>query len=133
MGSVSRWERGELDVDRRTVLAIERLADIHREEDDPTVQLTLKEAAAEAAAQGEPISPNTLRVQVRNGKLKAEKRGRDLVVTRQELRRYLESRSPAGQRAEGSASAAARSAAKRNSAPTGVTVLGPCEVLRPPA
>lgn len=28
VGSVSRWERGELDVDRRTVLAIERLVDL---------------------------------------------------------------------------------------------------------
>jgi ribosome-binding protein aMBF1 (putative translation factor) len=31
VGSVSRWERGELEVDRRTVLAIERLVSLHQE------------------------------------------------------------------------------------------------------
>jgi ribosome-binding protein aMBF1 (putative translation factor) len=28
VGTVSRWERGDLEVDRRTVLAIERLVDV---------------------------------------------------------------------------------------------------------
>lgn len=32
VGTVSRWERGELEVDRRTVLAIERLVDLQRGE-----------------------------------------------------------------------------------------------------
>lgn len=111
VGSVSRWERGELEVDRRTVLAIERLADVHQKADDPTDRLTLKEAAAEAAAKGEPISPDTLRSQAAKGKLKTEKRGRDLVVTRHELRNYLENRARTGRRAAGSVSAAARARA----------------------
>lgn len=29
VGSVSRWERGELAIDRRTVLAIERLVSLY--------------------------------------------------------------------------------------------------------
>ena len=74
----------------------------------PAVFLTLAEAAAEAAAEGEPISPTTLRVQARNGKLKTEKRGRDLVVARHELWNYLENRSPRGERAAGSVSGAER-------------------------
>jgi excisionase family DNA binding protein len=45
--------------------------------------LTLAEAAALLD-----LSPTTLRVQVRNGKLKAVKRGRDWHVSRRELERY---------------------------------------------
>ena len=32
VGSVSRWERGEIAVDRRTQLAVERLAELHGSE-----------------------------------------------------------------------------------------------------
>lgn len=35
VGTVSRWERGELEVDRRTMLAIERLVTIHPAEERP--------------------------------------------------------------------------------------------------
>ena len=46
---------------------------------------------AEAAARCEPPrSPTTLRVQIRNGRLKATKRGRDWVVTSADLESYLE-------------------------------------------
>jgi excisionase family DNA binding protein len=45
--------------------------------------LTLTEAAALLN-----LSPTTLRVQVRNGKLKAVKRGRDWHVSRREVDRY---------------------------------------------
>ena len=63
--------------------------------------LTLAEAAAAAATEGEPISPDTLRSQVHKGRLPAEKRGRDLMVTRHDLLTYLESRAPQGRRAAG--------------------------------
>ena len=79
----------------------------------PGTWLTLKEAATEAAAKGEPISPDTLRSQAAKGKLKTEKRGRDLVVARHELWNYLENRAPAGRRAAGSASDLARRGAKK--------------------
>jgi hypothetical protein len=46
--------------------------------------LTLPEAAAIAG-----LSPVTLRVQVFNGRLAARKIGRDWVVTRRELERYM--------------------------------------------
>lgn len=64
--------------------------------------LTLQEAAAAAAAEGEPLSPDTLRSQIHKGKLPAEKQGRDLVVTRHNLMTYLENRAPQGRRAAGS-------------------------------
>jgi excisionase family DNA binding protein len=46
--------------------------------------LTLAEAADLAG-----LSPTTLRVQIRNGKLKAVKRGRDWWVTRRSLLDYM--------------------------------------------
>jgi excisionase family DNA binding protein len=48
--------------------------------------LTLKEAARQAG-----LSPITLRVQIRNGRIKATKVGRDWLVARDELRAYLKS------------------------------------------
>ena len=45
--------------------------------------MTLKEAAELLG-----VSPDTLRVQVRNGKLKAKKIGRDWQVSPQEVARY---------------------------------------------
>jgi excisionase family DNA binding protein len=48
--------------------------------------LTLKEAAERAG-----LSPITLRIQIRNGRIKATKVGRDWVITRDELRAYLKS------------------------------------------
>lgn len=50
----------------------------------PPGYLTLKEAAALAG-----LSPITLRVQIRNGRLKAVKVGRDWLVTRDEMRAYM--------------------------------------------
>jgi uncharacterized protein YuzE len=50
-------------------------------------ELSLAEAAARCDP---PRSPTTLRVQIRNGRLKATKRGRDWVVTAAELETYLE-------------------------------------------
>jgi hypothetical protein len=50
----------------------------------PSDLLTLPEAAKIAG-----LRPVTLRVQVFNGRLKAEKRGRDWWVTRKELERYM--------------------------------------------
>ena len=58
--------------------------------------LTLAEAAEETG-----LSPSTLRVQIRNGRLKATKVGRDWLVTRPALRAYLENRSPQGRRSRG--------------------------------
>lgn len=51
----------------------------------PSDLLTLREAADLAG-----LSPTTLRVQIRNRKLQASKRGRDWWVTRKELERYME-------------------------------------------
>jgi excisionase family DNA binding protein len=48
--------------------------------------LTLPQAAKLAG-----LSPITLRVQIRNGRIKATKVGRDWVTTRGELRAYLKS------------------------------------------
>jgi excisionase family DNA binding protein len=45
--------------------------------------LTLREAAESLG-----VSPITLRLQVRNGKLAAEKRGRDWFVSQREVERY---------------------------------------------
>lgn len=50
----------------------------------PAPLLTLGEAAAIAG-----LSPTTLRVQIHNGQLQARKMGRDWVVTRRELERYI--------------------------------------------
>lgn len=47
--------------------------------------MTLTEAAAALG-----VSPSTLRWQIRNGKLRAVKRGRDWWVTKQEVERYRE-------------------------------------------
>ena len=49
--------------------------------------LPLGEAAGLAG-----LSPTTLRVQIRNGRLRARKQGRDWFVTRADLARYLKSR-----------------------------------------
>jgi excisionase family DNA binding protein len=48
--------------------------------------LTLPQAARLAG-----LSPITLRVQIRNGRLRATKLGRDWFVTQEELRDYLKS------------------------------------------
>jgi len=45
--------------------------------------LTLTEAAQSLG-----LSPITLRIQIRNGKLKARKLGRDWIVTQREVERY---------------------------------------------
>jgi uncharacterized protein YuzE len=50
-------------------------------------ELSLAEAAVRC---NPPRSPTTLRVQIRNGRLKAAKRGRDWVITAAELENYLE-------------------------------------------
>jgi uncharacterized protein YuzE len=50
-------------------------------------ELSLAEAAARCRP---PRSPTTLRVQIRNGRLKATKRRRDWVVTAANLENYLE-------------------------------------------
>jgi excisionase family DNA binding protein len=54
-------------------------------------ELTLAEAAAESG-----LSVETLRGQIRNGRLPATKRGRDWLVTGRALVAYAESRSPRG-------------------------------------
>jgi excisionase family DNA binding protein len=45
--------------------------------------MTLKEAAAILD-----LKPDTLRIQIRNGRMRGRKRGRDLFVTRTEVDRY---------------------------------------------
>jgi len=88
--------------DRRgTVIEIEILAASSRYSskelkalDSPAEWLTLIEAANEAG-----LSPSTLRNQIKNGKLIADKKGHDWRVTRAALWSYLENRSPAGRRA----------------------------------
>lgn len=45
--------------------------------------MTLREAAASLG-----VTPDTLRQQIANGKLRATKRGRDWWVTRREVQRY---------------------------------------------
>jgi excisionase family DNA binding protein len=45
--------------------------------------LTLNEAAVQLG-----LSPSTLRVQIRNGKLRAVKRGRDWTISEREAERY---------------------------------------------
>jgi len=67
----------------------------------PEELLTLVEAGAEAG-----LSPTTLRVQIRNGRLHGVKRGRDLMVARHELWNYLARR-------RGEPEAPARPATKR--------------------
>lgn len=57
----------------------------------PADWLTLAEAAKEAA-----LSPATLRSQIHKGRLKAEKRGHDWLVSRAGLWNYLENRAPQG-------------------------------------
>lgn len=52
---------------------------------------TLGEAAAVSG-----LSPITLRSQIRNGRIEAEKRGRDWLIPRSELATYLESRDVRG-------------------------------------
>lgn len=50
---------------------------------DAVTMMTLTEAARSLE-----LSPITLRLQVRNGKLRAEKRGRDWFVSQREVERY---------------------------------------------
>jgi len=57
----------------------------------PVELLTLAQAGAEAK-----LAPATLRKQIHNDRLKAEKRGHDWLVSRAELINYLESRAPRG-------------------------------------
>lgn len=57
----------------------------------PVTWLSLKKAAAQAK-----LSPTTLRVQIRNGRLKAKKEGTDWLVAEHELWNYLENRAPTG-------------------------------------
>lgn len=78
----------------------------------PDEWLTLAEASAAAAEEGVVLSPATLRVQIRNGRIPAEKRGRDHFVSRHALFTYFESRAPSGRRGTPPA-AATREAAER--------------------
>lgn len=48
------------------------------------------------AAQIAGVLPDSLRMQIKKGRLKGEKLGRDWFVTRQELDRYLADRAPQG-------------------------------------
>jgi len=57
----------------------------------PDEWLTLAQAAAESG-----ITPDALRRQALNGRLAAEKRGRDWIVSATALWNYLESRAPSG-------------------------------------
>ena len=57
----------------------------------PTDLLTLSQAADIAG-----LNPGTLRVQIHNGQLEAEKRGRDWLVTRKALNDYLKNVARAG-------------------------------------
>lgn len=59
--------------------------------ESPGTYLTIPEAAAEAG-----LSPVTLRLQISNGRLKAEKRGLAWFVSRAALFNYLESRETRG-------------------------------------
>jgi YD repeat-containing protein len=59
--------------------------------DSPATWLTLTQAAEEAG-----LSPATLRVQLNNGRIRGEKRGRDWFIAQHELWTYLESRAPQG-------------------------------------
>ncbi len=58
----------------------------------PVEWLTLAQAGAEVK-----LAPATLRKQIHNGRLKAEKRGHDWLVSRAALLTYLENRAPRGQ------------------------------------
>ena len=46
------------------------------------------------------LSPTTLRVQIRNGRLEASKLGRDWIVSQKALQIYLKGRAPQGRRAK---------------------------------
>lgn len=59
----------------------------------PLDGLTLAQASAECG-----LSASTLRVQIRNGRLAATKMGRDWIVARGDLLKYLAQRAPQGQR-----------------------------------
>lgn len=50
---------------------------------DPVRMLTVREAAASLG-----VAPSTLRWQIRNGKLEAQKRGRDWYISEAEVARY---------------------------------------------
>ena len=63
-------------------------------------ELTLLEAAAESE-----LAVTTLKNQIRAGKLRGVKRGRDWFVERAELLNYLENRRPSGRRAKAGARA----------------------------
>lgn len=83
--------------------------DVHRMP-SAVEELSLAQAAAQC---NPPRSPTTLRVQIRNGRLKATKRGRDWVVTAADLENYLEA-VESGRPSEG-----ARRPAKRRRRPKG--------------
>jgi excisionase family DNA binding protein len=46
------------------------------------------------------LSPTTLRVQIRNGRIVASKLGRDWIVSSKALQTYLKGRAPQGRRAK---------------------------------
>jgi excisionase family DNA binding protein len=58
--------------------------------------LTLAEAAQLAKREKATLSPVTLRVQIRNGRIPATKRGRDWLIHETDLINYLESRERTG-------------------------------------
>jgi hypothetical protein len=58
--------------------------------------LTLEEASAAAAEEGEALAPSTMRVQLKAGRLTGRKQGRDWLISRAALWNYLESRAPSG-------------------------------------
>jgi hypothetical protein len=67
----------------------------------PAIWMTLDEASADAARDGEVISPSTLRGQIRNGRIPVDslrKVGNVLQITRSAFYNYLESRAPTIQR-----------------------------------
>jgi excisionase family DNA binding protein len=46
------------------------------------------------------LSPTTLRIQIRNGRIEASKLGRDWIVSPKALQAYLKDRAPQGRRAK---------------------------------
>lgn len=74
-------------LDASTVFSAAELAAIR----SPAEWLTLREAAAASG-----LAPATLRLLVNKGRIRAERRGRDWLVTRAALENYLDDRKPAG-------------------------------------
>ena len=75
-------------------------------------ELTLLEAAVESE-----LAVTTLKSQIRAGKLRGVKRGRDWFVERAELLNYLENRSPAGRPSPAASTSTPREAARRAQRP----------------